>query len=436
MHILCTICSDIVNQAENIYVTKCGHVFHYNCLSKWIARSKSCPQCRNKVTDKCMFRFYPTISNEATNEDAATLQSRLDDAQLQLRQQKASCKEHEEKISATEAEIKKNLALLKACEKKLESRDTAIAALKEQLQYVKIQNNETNRLREENEVLKKNMQTLNGLQKVLNATSEEVEKMLEGYSDIRMVATFATALKRALCESEDKKNESRDQIQMLKQQLSAEKRYVAEIQAKLLSTEELLRVTKRKYFSLKHKRKADSLDSTDSLDMAVKQMKPDQDLNDAVIVQDSDTSNTSINTMVNRIENSESPYLSLKQSSLALTALQRHPTHPLPDRNLKPSELALFNSARNAITKKPDIQRTSIFHQKEPIKIQLSSENDPNMSLLNISYDGLGGHSKHDTFPSPRQSMKSCIPKLSAKHKLKRPNPIGSRDISKMLKKT
>lgn len=56
-----------------------------------------------------MFRFYPTISNEATNEDAATLQSRLDDAQLQLRQQKASCKEHEEKISATEAEIKKNL---------------------------------------------------------------------------------------------------------------------------------------------------------------------------------------------------------------------------------------------------------------------------------------------------------------------------------------
>lgn len=36
------------------------------------------------------------------------------------------------------------------------------------------------------------------LQKVLNATSDEVEQMLEGYSDVRTVATFATALKRYL----------------------------------------------------------------------------------------------------------------------------------------------------------------------------------------------------------------------------------------------
>lgn len=57
-------------------------------------------------------------------------------------------------------------------------------------------------------------------------------------------------------------------------------------------------------------------------------------------------------------------------------------------------------------------------------------------SPLDISYDGLGGHSKVDTFPVPnRTTIKSCIPKISAKHKLKRPNPTGNHDIEKMLKK-
>lgn len=71
-------------------------------------RSKSCPQCRNKVTDRCMFRIYPTISNETSGEDVTTLQSRLDDAQLQLRQQKATAKEKEDKLSAITTELKKN----------------------------------------------------------------------------------------------------------------------------------------------------------------------------------------------------------------------------------------------------------------------------------------------------------------------------------------
>ena len=57
------------------------------------------------------------------------------------------------------------------------------------------------------------------------------------------------------------------------------------------------------------------------------------------------------------------------------------------------------------------------------------------MSLFNISYDGLGGHSKHDNFPTNKVPIKNLVPKLSAKHKLKRPNPVGLQDISKMLSK-
>ncbi|CAH0730761.1 unnamed protein product, partial [Brenthis ino] len=429
MHILCTICSDLVNQAENIHVTKCGHVFHYQCLSQWISRSKSCPQCRNKVTDKCTYRLYLTISNESTGDDAATLQSRLDDAQLQLRQQKASFKENEEKLLTIEKELKKNIALLKATEKKLDSKESAVSALKDQLEYVKIQNRETQKLKEENESLRNKMQTLSGMEKVLNATSDEVEQMLESYKDVKTVATFATALKRALCESENKKNQSRDKLQMMKQQLATEKSNNAELQNKIHMLEEKLAKSQTKSDNTEGKRKS----LTDDSWQIVKKMRITDDFNDAVLINDN---NISITSMVKRIENADSPYLCLKQSSLALTALQRHPTHPLPDKNLKPSEYALLNSARN-ITKKNDTSsKTSIFHKKEPVQIPLSQENDPNMCLFNISYDGLGGHSKLDTFPTPnKQPIKSLVPKLSAKHKLKRPNPVGIQDISKMLEK-
>lgn len=80
-----------------------------NAIIEFSYRSKSCPQCRNKVTEKCMFRLYPTISNENSGEDVTTLQSRLDDAQLQLRQQKASFKDQEEKLATLDLELKKNL---------------------------------------------------------------------------------------------------------------------------------------------------------------------------------------------------------------------------------------------------------------------------------------------------------------------------------------
>lgn len=48
-----------------------------------------------------------------------------------------------------------------AVEKKLLSAQSAVAALREQLTYLKVQNKETERLRQENEALQKNIHTLN-----------------------------------------------------------------------------------------------------------------------------------------------------------------------------------------------------------------------------------------------------------------------------------
>lgn len=51
MALTCSICLDsIVSNGETV-ATKCGHVFHTNCLNRWTKNNNTCPECRNKVND-------------------------------------------------------------------------------------------------------------------------------------------------------------------------------------------------------------------------------------------------------------------------------------------------------------------------------------------------------------------------------------------------
>lgn len=103
------------------------------------------------------------------------------------------------------------------------------------------------------------------------------------------------------------------------------------------------------------------------------------------------------------------------------------------DFSSQPSEYAMLNAARNVTHRKNENTNTSIFHQKQPLQPEPSER--PTKVNLDMSYDGLGGHSKLDTFPVPLKKSKSLVPKLTAKHKLKRPTPPASQDMTKFLER-
>lgn len=75
--ISCSICCDPL-LADKVVILKCGHLFHEDCLTEWIKRSKTCPECRTRT--KKPVRVFPNflpddfsaqlIQNEAnfTNE--------------------------------------------------------------------------------------------------------------------------------------------------------------------------------------------------------------------------------------------------------------------------------------------------------------------------------------------------------------------------------
>ena len=48
---ICPICQDNSAMEEEVSRTKCGHLFHKNCIIKWleVAAIKSCPNCRTEV---------------------------------------------------------------------------------------------------------------------------------------------------------------------------------------------------------------------------------------------------------------------------------------------------------------------------------------------------------------------------------------------------
>lgn len=95
--------------------------------------------------------------------------------------------------------------------------------------------------------------------------------------------------------------------------------------------------------------------------------------------------------------------------------------------------LKKINSASSSNVK--ESLSSSIFKQKELIQFNIKATSDE--SDADLSYDGLGGHSKLDRFPQrSERPLKSCVPKLTAKHRLKRPNGPGNQDISEMFKKS
>ena len=46
--ITCCICLDNIIFAQHIYILSCKHIYHKNCLRKWLKENSNCPYCRKK----------------------------------------------------------------------------------------------------------------------------------------------------------------------------------------------------------------------------------------------------------------------------------------------------------------------------------------------------------------------------------------------------
>ena len=59
MNAACSLCLELFTSRCDISTTPCGHVFHTECISKWLEnRQKNCVQCRKSCSKDQIIKLY------------------------------------------------------------------------------------------------------------------------------------------------------------------------------------------------------------------------------------------------------------------------------------------------------------------------------------------------------------------------------------------
>ncbi|CAH0552071.1 unnamed protein product [Brassicogethes aeneus] len=409
MNINCVICSDLFEAHSEVYSTQCGHTFHYACLMHWMERSKSCPQCRNKCTDKTIHRVYFNISNtEHIKEDVGTLQSKLDNLNFQIKLKDKDIKNFGEKYT----KIKKNNAALREEVQQLEHGkkvfESAIHALKDQLSYFKSKAKDVEKIIEENQKLKTRLKDVENVQQAINGSRAEVNEMIKNQNNIESLAILAAMLKKSLLEAERKK---RDSDHTLKQSLNDVTKYrreanTFECQYNEMKTEleqvktnwnQEKQYLKNKIVELDEKLRNKCDTSQDITNSSIKRIMDESPINfnrrpkltssNEIDLSDSPLS---MSDKVNRIINSDSPYVPVKSSSVGIALLNTKYT-------TKPSTSTKYTIFKPVPSKLENVKLTK----------QKSDE---------VNYNGFGGTSKDDFYPSPKPTTTSLKRHKSQTH--------------------
>ena len=51
-YITCSICLEYIRDKRSCRETKCGHIYHRQCLNKWLRVGNTCPYCRAELKSR------------------------------------------------------------------------------------------------------------------------------------------------------------------------------------------------------------------------------------------------------------------------------------------------------------------------------------------------------------------------------------------------
>ncbi len=223
---VCTICTDLIR--DDFCAAPCGHTFHFECLSQWLAHQKSCPQCRERCLPRNVIKLYvdsSDLSQVATESlDPNELQEKLSTQKTLLDHKDQALEEARSSLIRAE---KENDAW------QLQNRETHRKLLKEQ-SHISIMKREVSSMKEELAMaeerkekflkLKKRVSTLEGVERILKGATEETESLVTTHKSPSSLATFVVALKRDYEVVKEKKLALVKEVSLYKKQLQIKER--------------------------------------------------------------------------------------------------------------------------------------------------------------------------------------------------------------------
>ncbi|KAH8254848.1 hypothetical protein KR032_012452 [Drosophila birchii] len=390
LNLNCVICAELFSQADEVFVTVCGHMFHHSCLNQWLDRSKTCPQCRNKCSTRNIFRVYFNLANlDVSRIDVGSLQEQLDNAKLSMKMVEKERHKDEKQIRDLKDTQKKCLKTIAGLEQKVQMKDFLISSYAEQIKILKSDAQVVDGLRKENKSLKSQIHAMEGVSAILEAGSADAERLLKNESNPHVLANWVSTLKRELRQCESKKSELRNVVKVVQNDLRKEldlkrclEERVSQLESDLYQAKEKLQLRESKTFSL------DSTISSPGLNCNLMALKVDDRRA---------TISPTIKENIKRIEESTSPYLNIKSSSVGLP----HLLTARAKAKLSPIKRADGLSMMGGTIRKTSSdlsEKYSIF--KKP-RLLLGSSSSSGLAATtgsNYVFNGMGGSEKVDPF--------------------------------------
>lgn len=450
MRLTCIVCRELTLPSEDIHGAPCGHFFHYTCWIGWLERSKTCPQCRKKTTDKQLFRLYFNLAEGEGEEveDAAAINNKLDSLSFNLR-----CKERD--LATAKEELEKELNVNKGLrneivkyKKKLDDADTHRQCLEEKVTYLRLQAKEAEQAKAQVTSLRTKLERLSRMETIIHGNVEDVQAVLDtttfSQEGMRSLALFTSSLKRALEESKERREHMREERNEDKNEIKKLKHEVRELKAKLDTADSTkqhlesdIRHLEQEKKSLTEKinflEKAILSPSSDNVrDKALRRLISESPAPEHLkrMREDDDE---------NLIDDGNTPVMVGPGRSFSQSQVENIPSHHgkrleydgSPALGVRPIIVKGSGvSLKKTQSMPPELNKMSIFSKR----LQPSNQKAPlrPTSQFGARYDGLGGHSHADEFPTPGpkpiKKLKSVLPGPAKSKKLSAPAGVPKLD--------
>ncbi|KAH8401637.1 hypothetical protein KR009_006945 [Drosophila setifemur] len=397
LNLNCVICAELFAQADEVFVTICGHMFHHNCLNQWLDRySKTCPQCRNKCTNRNIWRVYFNLANlDVSRIDVGSLQEQLDNANLFMKMKERECGKAEQQMRDLKETQKKCLKTIAGLEQKVQKKDFLISSYVEQISILKSDSLVVDGLRRENKSLKNQLQAMEGVSAILAAGSADTERLLKNEGNPEVLANWVSTLKRELRQCESKKSELRNVVKLVQNDLRKEIELKRNLEERVSHLESDLYQAQEKLQALEVKPICLDSPSHNSFGLNTNIMSLKRE-------EKRSTISPTIKENIKRIEESTSPYLNIKSSSVGLA----HLLNTKGNIGLAKTRISPIKGAGGITMTSGTIRKTtsdlsekySIFKKPRLLLGSSSSTGLAATTSSNFVFNGMGGSEKIDPF--------------------------------------
>ncbi|XP_070507289.1 E3 ubiquitin-protein ligase TRAIP-like isoform X2 [Chironomus tepperi] len=338
-------------------------------------RKKDCPQCRQKCTEKSIFRIYFNTTNLDSSLNSANLVHTVDNLTFKIREQDISLRNLEEEKKKLEENLHTKEKKIKSLDASVSHFNQVISTIKHERDMLINQRMNYKAIEAENLELKAKLNLLQIVESIMTASQKEIDDIMRQNLSSKDLTMMLGALRRELNNTESRKNELRRQLQSVRNDLRSEQEERKKLEEELSKMESENHLIMNKFKRVK-------------IDQNISPIVNNQDVYDTPeVVKKSrqaflkiDCQNTpsplnadEFNKRIQNIQESNSPYFKVKKTSIGLAPILKNPKQQKGVLNRPPNK---------------DVTKLSIF--KKP---RIAHESFPKLSS-DIFYNGIGGTSK------------------------------------------